>query len=88
MYQKVFSLKFNFYVTVKKGTKLLRDYERSLLRGYRLFLVKIEKMANVLHKKKGDTRVRSEVCTFLNVTYLWNFMVKLVEVITRRSLIF
>lgn len=64
-----FFFKFNTYVTVKKGTKLLRDYERSLLKGYRLFLVKIEKMANVLHKKKGDNRVRSEVCTFLKVTY-------------------
>lgn len=88
MYQKDFSLKLNLYVTVKKGTKLLRDYERSLLRGYRLFLVKIEKMANVLHKKKGDTRVRSEVCTFLKCNLFMNFVVKLVEVITRRSLVF
>uniref|UniRef100_A0A1B6JVH4 Nucleolar complex protein 3 homolog n=1 Tax=Homalodisca liturata TaxID=320908 RepID=A0A1B6JVH4_9HEMI len=50
----------NSTVKLKKETKLLHDFEKSLLKGYRLFLMRLEKLAKILHKKKGDTRVRSE----------------------------
>ncbi|XP_054260886.1 nucleolar complex protein 3 homolog [Macrosteles quadrilineatus] len=47
-------------VKLKKDTKTLHDYEKSLLKGYRLFLMRLEKMAKILQKKKGDNRDRSE----------------------------
>uniref|UniRef100_A0A1B6C2B6 Nucleolar complex protein 3 homolog n=1 Tax=Clastoptera arizonana TaxID=38151 RepID=A0A1B6C2B6_9HEMI len=47
-------------VKLKKDTKHLQDYEKSLLKGYRLFLTKLEKFAKVLYKKKGDTIKKSE----------------------------
>lgn len=47
-------------VRLKKETRMLQNFEKSLLKGYRIFLTRLEKYASVLYKKKGDTRKRTE----------------------------
>ncbi|OAD53274.1 Nucleolar complex protein 3 like protein [Eufriesea mexicana] len=41
---------------LKKETLALQNYEATLLRYYRRYLQKLEKMTNILRKKKGDIR--------------------------------
>ncbi|XP_029045935.2 LOW QUALITY PROTEIN: nucleolar complex protein 3 homolog [Osmia bicornis bicornis] len=43
-------------VKLKKETLALQNYEAALLRYYKRYLQKLEKMSSVLRKKKGDTR--------------------------------
>ncbi|XP_026674168.1 nucleolar complex protein 3 homolog isoform X2 [Ceratina calcarata] len=43
-------------VRFKKETYALQNYEVTLLRYYRRYLQKLEKMCNILRKRKGDTR--------------------------------
>ncbi|KAG9428257.1 nucleolar complex protein 3 [Apis mellifera carnica] len=43
-------------VKLKKETLALQNYETILLRYYKYYLQKLEKMINILKKKKGDTR--------------------------------
>ncbi|XP_014278519.2 nucleolar complex protein 3 isoform X2 [Halyomorpha halys] len=47
-------------VKLKKETKELQNYEKSLLKGYRGYLQRLEKVASRLYHKKGDTRVWSK----------------------------
>lgn len=47
-------------VRLKKETRMLQNFEKSLLKGYRIFLTRLEKYASILYKKKGDTRKRTE----------------------------
>jgi hypothetical protein len=47
---------------VKLVTKELIGYESQLLKGYKIYLTNLEKMASTLHRKKGDTRVITNVC--------------------------
>ncbi|XP_014241260.1 nucleolar complex protein 3 homolog [Cimex lectularius] len=47
-------------VKLKKETRELQTFEKSLLKGYRGYLTKLEKAAAKLFKKKGDTRVRTK----------------------------
>jgi len=54
---------------VKLVTKELIGYEGQLLKGYKIYLTNLEKMASALHKKKGDTRIITNVC-FFNVNKL------------------
>ncbi|CAB0013877.1 unnamed protein product [Nesidiocoris tenuis] len=46
--------------TLKKETRELQGFEKSLLKGYRGYLMRLEKMAARLHKKKGDTRPKTK----------------------------
>jgi len=46
---------------VKLVTKELIGYEGQLLKGYKIYLTNLEKMASSLHKKKGDTRIITKV---------------------------
>ncbi|XP_060876589.1 nucleolar complex protein 3 homolog isoform X1 [Metopolophium dirhodum] len=48
-------------VKLKLVTKELIGYEGQLLKGYKIYLTNLEKMASCLHKKKGDTRVITNV---------------------------
>ncbi|XP_050424907.1 nucleolar complex protein 3 homolog [Adelges cooleyi] len=48
-------------VKLKLVTKELIGYEGQLLKGYKVYLTNLEKMASKLHKKKGDTRVITNV---------------------------
>ncbi|KOC63701.1 Nucleolar complex protein 3 like protein [Habropoda laboriosa] len=43
-------------VKLKKETFALQNYETTLLRYYRSYLQKLERMCNVLRRKKGDAR--------------------------------
>ncbi|XP_012153365.1 nucleolar complex protein 3 isoform X2 [Megachile rotundata] len=43
-------------VKLKKETLALQNYETTLLRYYKRYLQKLEKMSGILRKKKGDTR--------------------------------
>ncbi|XP_043517823.1 nucleolar complex protein 3 homolog isoform X2 [Frieseomelitta varia] len=43
-------------VRLKKETLALQNYEATLLRYYRQYLQKLEKMTNILRRKKGDAR--------------------------------
>ncbi|XP_043601179.1 nucleolar complex protein 3 homolog isoform X1 [Bombus pyrosoma] len=43
-------------VKLKKETLALQNYEAALLRYYKHYLQKLEKMTNILRRKKGDTR--------------------------------
>lgn len=43
-------------VKLKKQTLLLQNYEATLLKSYKQYLQRLEKMCNVLRRKKGDTR--------------------------------
>ncbi|BES99446.1 Nucleolar complex-associated protein [Nesidiocoris tenuis] len=45
---------------LKKETRELQGFEKSLLKGYRGYLMRLEKMAARLHKKKGDTRPKTK----------------------------
>ncbi|XP_076631281.1 nucleolar complex protein 3 isoform X3 [Colletes latitarsis] len=47
-------------VRFKKETLALQNYEAILLRSYKRYLQKLEKMAGVLRKKKGDRRQLKE----------------------------
>ena len=47
---------FFIHFLVKKETLALQNYEATLLRYYRQYLQKLEKMTNILRRKKGDTR--------------------------------
>lgn len=49
---------------VKLVTKELIGYEAQLLKGYKIYLTNLEKMASALHKKKGDTRIITNVSLF------------------------
>ncbi|XP_075222078.1 nucleolar complex protein 3 isoform X2 [Lycorma delicatula] len=53
-------------IKLKKETVRLQTFEKSLLKQYRLYLEKVEKMAAVFVKKKGDTRVHSEIVRRIN----------------------
>uniref|UniRef100_A0A0A9XF28 NOC3-like protein n=3 Tax=Lygus hesperus TaxID=30085 RepID=A0A0A9XF28_LYGHE len=46
-------------VKLKKETRDLQNFEKSLLKGYRGYLTRMEKLASRLYKKKGDTRTRT-----------------------------
>jgi len=46
---------------VKLVTKELIGFEGQLLKGYKIYLTNLEKMASCLHRKKGDTRVITNV---------------------------
>lgn len=46
---------------VKLSTKELIGYEGQLLKGYKIYLTNLEKMASSLHRKKGDNRVITNV---------------------------
>lgn len=50
---------------MKLVTKELIGYEGQLLKGYKIYLTNLEKMASCLHKKKGDTRVITNVSIIL-----------------------
>lgn len=43
-------------VRLKKDTLQLQNYEATLLRSYKHYLQKLEKLGSILRKKKGDTR--------------------------------
>ncbi|KZC05902.1 Nucleolar complex protein 3 like protein [Dufourea novaeangliae] len=43
-------------VKLKKDTLALQNYEATLLRNYKRYLQKLERMSGILRKKKGDTR--------------------------------
>lgn len=45
---------------MKKDTLALQNYEATLLRSYRRYLQKLEKMSNLLRRKRGDTREINE----------------------------
>lgn len=47
-------------VKLKKETRELQTFEKSLLKGYREYLNRLEKLASKLFKKKGDTRRRTK----------------------------
>ncbi|XP_073996350.1 nucleolar complex protein 3 isoform X2 [Rhodnius prolixus] len=47
-------------VKLKKDTRELQNFEKSLLKGYREYLNRLEKLVSKLFKKKGDTRMRSK----------------------------
>ncbi|KAK9509652.1 hypothetical protein O3M35_006918 [Rhynocoris fuscipes] len=47
-------------VKLKKVTRELQNFEKSLLKGYRGYLTRLEKLASKLFKKKGDTRIRTK----------------------------
>lgn len=47
--------------SVKLSTKELIGFEGQLLKGYKIYLTNLEKMASNLHRKKGDTRVITDV---------------------------
>nr|XP_033339973.1 nucleolar complex protein 3 homolog [Megalopta genalis] len=47
-------------VKLKKDTLALQNYESTLLRNYKRYLQKLEKMSGVLRRKKGDTRPLKE----------------------------
>ncbi|XP_035729514.1 nucleolar complex protein 3 homolog [Vespa mandarinia] len=44
-------------VKLKKETLQLQNYEAVLLKSYKQYLQKLEKMSNILRKKAGDTRI-------------------------------
>lgn len=46
--------------SVKKETLALQNYEGTLLRNYKNYVRKLEKMSKILIRKKGDTRVVKE----------------------------
>lgn len=46
---------------MKLVTKELVGLEGQLLKGYKVYLTNLEKMASTLHRKKGDTRVITKV---------------------------
>ncbi|KAL1116558.1 hypothetical protein AAG570_005030 [Ranatra chinensis] len=43
-------------VKLKKDTRMLQTYEKRLLKGYKTYLTRLEKMASKLYRRKGDTR--------------------------------
>lgn len=45
---------------MKKDTLALQNYEATLLRSYRRYLQKLEKVSNLLRRKRGDTREINE----------------------------
>lgn len=45
---------------MKKETLQLQNYEAVLLKSYKQYLQKLEKMSNILRKKAGDTRIVNE----------------------------
>ncbi|KAK0159396.1 hypothetical protein PV328_010275 [Microctonus aethiopoides] len=47
-------------IKLKKDTFQLQNYETALLKYYKIYLQKLEKMAGKLRKKKGDTRIIPE----------------------------
>lgn len=49
------------YLAVKKATLQLRKFEQELLKGYKTYLTKLEKLASCLMRRKGDTRKFSMV---------------------------
>lgn len=51
---------YNVFI-VKLVTKELVGLEGQLLKGYKIYLTNLEKMASTLHRKKGDTRVITNV---------------------------
>lgn len=52
---------FIVFFAVKKDTLKLHKYEENLLLYYKKYLQKLERLSNILIKKKGDQRHRSEV---------------------------
>ncbi|KAF6199744.1 hypothetical protein GE061_006042 [Apolygus lucorum] len=46
-------------VKLRKETRDLQNFEKSLLKGYRGYLTRLEKLASRLYKKKGDTRPKT-----------------------------
>ncbi|XP_047114636.1 nucleolar complex protein 3 homolog isoform X1 [Schistocerca piceifrons] len=47
-------------VKLKKTTLQLQNYEKSLLKAYKMYLQKLEKLTNILCPKRGNTKVFSE----------------------------
>lgn len=56
---------------MKKDTRELQNFEKSLLKGYREYLNRLEKLVSKLFKKKGDTRMRSKV-SYDNISFVVN----------------
>lgn len=56
-------------IIVKLSTKELIGFEGQLLKGYKIYLTNLEKMASILHRKKGDTRVITKVSIVKCVNY-------------------
>lgn len=61
----LFIIFFILLFSVKLSTKELIGFEGQLLKGYKVYLTNLEKMASHLHRKKGDTRV------ITNVSYVY-----------------
>lgn len=63
---------------MKLVTKELVGYEGQLLKGYKIYLTNLEKMASSLHRKKGDTRIVTNVSfiyiQFLNIYLLFIYL--------------
>lgn len=78
---------------MKKETLALQNYEATLLRSYKGYLQRLEKMSNILSRKKGDTRRVNEreiqlgeiaiscMCELLIVHPYFNFSVNIVNYI-------
>lgn len=80
-------------VSVKKDTLALQNYEATLLRSYKSYLQKLEKISNVLRRKKGNTQSVNEremqlgetsvscMCELLTVHPYFNFSVNIANYI-------
>ncbi|XP_034935770.1 nucleolar complex protein 3 homolog [Chelonus insularis] len=78
-------------VKYKKETLHLQNYESMLLKYYKTYLQKLEKLAGTLRKKKGDTRVVSELeiqlarisiscmCDLLTIHPYFNFSLNITD---------
>lgn len=53
-----------FFFLVKRETIKLQSFELGLLKGYKMYLQKLERLAKVYNPKKGDSSVRTEVSYF------------------------
>ncbi|KAL6256456.1 hypothetical protein P5V15_012569 [Pogonomyrmex californicus] len=80
-------------VKLKKDTLALQNYETILLRSYKNYLQKLEKISKILRRKKGDTRSTNEqeiqlgetavlcMCELLTVHPYFNFSVNIANYI-------
>lgn len=78
---------------MKKDTLALQNYEATLLRSYKSYLQKLEKISNVLRRKKGNTQSVNEremqlgetsvscMCELLTVHPYFNFSVNIANYI-------
>lgn len=78
---------------VKKDTLALQNYEAALLRHYKSYLQKLEKISKILRRKKGNTQFVNEremqlgetavscICELLTVHPYFNFSVNITNYI-------